>query len=77
MSKKENKTIFTRLDNIFGPGGVKIPKAETNRYNISNKELLKTTDKGEYELAKKQALQNTYLSHQWQKVDSEIGRAHV
>ena len=72
MDKRANQTIFTRLNNIFGPEGVKVPKADTNRYNINNKELIRTTDKGEYEQAKKQALQNAYLSNQWQKVDNEM-----
>jgi intein/homing endonuclease len=72
MDNTKEKTIFQRLNNLFGPEGFNVPKSDTNRYNINSTELIRTTDKGEYDKAKKQALQNAYLSNQWQKVDNEM-----
>ena len=72
MAKKNNLTVFQRLNRMFGPEGVTVPKSQTNRYSIGNQELLKTQDKAEYETAKLQAQQNKYLSGLWSKVDDEL-----
>ena len=45
MANKKNLTVFQRLNNIFGPDGVNVPKTQTNHYNLSNKEILRTTSK--------------------------------
>ena len=55
MAKKKNLTVFQRLNNIFGPDGVNVPKSQTNRYQLGNQELLKTQSKDEYNTAKLQA----------------------
>ena len=65
-------TVFQRLNNVFGPDGVNVPKDTTNRYSIGNDALIKTKDKGEYETAKLQAQQNKYLGGMWRKVDGEL-----
>lgn len=70
--KKRNLTVFQRLNNIFGPEGVNVPKNQTNRYNIGNQELLKTQSKDEFETAKLQAQQNKYISGLWSRVDGEM-----
>jgi len=72
MAKKKNLTVFQRLNNIFGPDGVNVPKGQTNRYSLGNQELLKTQSKDEYNTAKLQAQQNKYLSGMWSKVDGEL-----
>lgn len=72
MAKKKNLTVFQRLNNIFGPDGVNVPKSQTNRYQLGNQELLKTQSKDEYNRAKLQAQQNKYLSGMWSKVDGEL-----
>jgi hypothetical protein len=72
MAKKKNLTVFQRLNNIFGPDGVNVPKSSTNRYSLGNQELLKTQSKDEYNTAKLQAQQNKYLSGMWSKVDGEL-----
>jgi hypothetical protein len=69
---KKRLTIFQRLNNIFGPDGVNIPKNTTNRYSIGKDALLKTQDKAEYDAAKLQAQQNKYLGGTWRKVDNEL-----
>lgn len=70
MARK--KTIFQKLDSIFGPEGVKVPKNKTNRYTLGNQELLRTKNKDEFEAAKLQAQQNKYLGQLWRKVDGEM-----
>ena len=71
MNKKKI-TIFQRLNNIFGPDGVNVPKKTTNKYDVSGDTLFKTKDKSEYEAKKLQAQQNKYLSGVWKKVDGEM-----
>ena len=51
------KTVFQRLDSIFGPDGIKVPRSQTNRYTLGNQELLRTGSKEDYEAAKLQAKQ--------------------
>jgi hypothetical protein len=68
----EKKTIFNKLSDIFTKDGVNLPNNVTNNYKLDNKEILRTQSKEEFELAKKQALQNKYLANTWQKVDNEM-----
>lgn len=72
MAKKKNLTVFQRLNNMFGPDGVNVPKNQTNRYSLGNQEILKTQSKEEYNIAKLQAQQNKYLSGLWSRVDGEL-----
>jgi hypothetical protein len=72
MAKKKNLTVFQRMNNMFGPDGINVPKDKTNRYSIGNTELLKTNDKAEYDAQKLQAQQNKYVGGLWKKVDGEL-----
>ena len=74
---KQKLTVFQRLNNIFSPDGINVPKDKTNRYSIGNDVLLKTQDKQEYEYAKLQAQQNKYLGGMWRKVDGELFRQSI
>ena len=66
-------TIFQRLGQVLGPdSGTERQIAKTQRYNIGNNEILKTTSKEEYETAKLQAQQSKYLGHVWKKVESGL-----
>ena len=49
MAKKRNLTVFQRLNNIFGPDGVNVPRSQTNRYAIGSTELLTTKSKEEFD----------------------------
>ena len=69
---KSKKTVFQRMNTMFGPDGINVPMEKTNRYSIGNGELLKTDNKADYEAAKLQAQQAKYLGGQWKKVDSEL-----
>ena len=71
MAKKK-LTVFQRMNKMFGPDGVNVPKDQTNRYSIGRGELLKTDNKADYEAAKLQAQQAKYLGGQWKKVDNEL-----
>lgn len=72
MANKKKLTVFQRLNNIFGPDGVNVPKSQTNRYSLGNQELLRTQSKEEFQAAKLQAQQNKYLSGMWSRVDDEL-----
>ena len=68
-------TIFQQLSQVLGPDGVKLKQAQpkqAQRYNIGNGELLKTTDKAEFERTKLQAQQNKYLNQVWKKVENGL-----
>ena len=71
MAKKK-LTVFQKLNNIFGPTGVKSSINQANRYSIDNETMFKTTDKSEFETARLQAQQNKYVSGLWRKVDNEM-----
>ena len=67
------KTIFQRLNTIFGPEGVRQqPQQQSNKYSINNDVLIKTQSKDEYESVKLQNQQNKYLKNLWRKVDGEL-----
>lgn len=70
----KNLTIFQKLGQVIGPDSAKQKQKQpqTQRYNIGNGELLKTTNKAEYETAKLQAQQNKYLGQMWKKVESGL-----
>lgn len=69
----KNLTVFQAIGQVLGPNGIKNkpqqPAKQTQRYNIGQDVLLKTTDKKEYETAKLQAQQNKYLGQMWKKVE--------
>jgi len=67
------RTIFQRLNTIFGPEGVRQnPPKQSNRYSINNDVLIKTQSKEEYDAVKLQQQQNKYLKNVWRKVDGEL-----
>lgn len=74
MAEKRNGglTVFQRLGQILGPDGVNTTKQNSNKYNIKNTELLRTTSKEEYQAAKLQAQQNAYVSAMWHKGGGEM-----
>jgi len=67
------RTVFQRLNAIFGPEGVRQqPQQQSNRYSINNDVLIKTQSKDEYDSVKLQNQQNKYLRNLWRKVDGEL-----
>jgi uncharacterized membrane protein YgcG len=70
---QKNLTVFQRLGQILGPDtAVKQEIKQTQKYNIGKSELIRTTDKAEYEAAKLQAMQNKHLGQTWKKVESGL-----
>jgi len=67
---KNNLTIWQKLSQSFGPNSLMNQDYPT--YSLDKKELLKTTDKKEYELEKLQAQQTMYLSGQWAKIENNL-----
>ena len=67
------RTVFQRLNTIFGPEGVrKSTPQQSNKYSINNDVLIKTQSKEEYDSVKLQQQQNKYLRNVWRKVDGEL-----
>ena len=69
---KENLTIFQRLNRVVNPNYNPPQKQTTQRFNLGGNELLKTTNKQEYEAAKLQAQQNKYLQSTWKRVENGL-----
>ncbi len=68
----ENLTIYQRLGALFGGDSGDSNKPGTPTYNFNSKELLRTTNKQEFDTAKLQAQQTQYLTNQWKKVESQL-----
>ena len=67
---ENNFTIWQRLTRVFGPDSTLDQQAPV--YTFNKKDLLKTTDKREYEREKLQAQQSLYLGQQWQKIENNL-----
>jgi hypothetical protein len=68
--EQKNLTIWQRLSQQMGPNslmGQDIPS-----FKFDKKELLRTTDKAEYEKQKLQAQQSFYVSSQWAKIENNL-----
>jgi hypothetical protein len=63
-------TIWQRLGKVFGPSSTMDQQSPV--FKFDKKELLKTTNKQEYETEKLQAQQTMYIGQQWQKVESNL-----
>jgi hypothetical protein len=67
---EEKYTVWQRLGKVFGPNATLDQQSPV--FKFDKKELLKTTDKQEYEKEKLQAQQTMYIGKQWQKVESNL-----
>lgn len=73
MANNKNLTVFQRLGQVLSPDApMKKQIQQTQKYNVAKGELLKTDNKGEYDLAKLQAQQTKYLGNVWKKVESGL-----
>jgi len=66
----QNMTVWQKLSNTFGPNsllGMGSPE-----YKLDKKELLKTTNKQEYEKEKLQQQQSLFLQNQWAKIENNL-----
>lgn len=72
MSEKK-QTIFNKLNQVLSPDRANIKSQQpSKRYNIGSNEIIRTTDKEEFERAKLQALQNKHLGRTWKKVETGL-----
>ena len=69
-NNKQDLTIWQKLSKTFGPNSLLNQDLPT--YSLDKKELLRTTDKREYEKEKLQAQQSVYLSGQWAKIENNL-----
>ena len=67
---EQKYTVWQRLGRVFGPNSTLDQQAPV--FKFDKKELLKTTDKSEFEKEKLQAQQTMYIGKQWQKVESNL-----
>ena len=67
---EKDLTIWQRLSQTFGPNSLLGQDLPT--YKFDKKELLRTTDKAEFEKEKLQARQTAYLTQQWVKIENNL-----
>jgi hypothetical protein len=71
MSELNNKlTVWQRLSQTFGPNSLLGQDYPVFKYDKT--ELLKTTNKQEFEKAKLQAQQTAFLANQWGKIENNL-----
>jgi hypothetical protein len=65
-----NLTVWQRLSKTFGPNS--LLKQDYPTFKFDKKELLRTTNRDDYEREKLQAQQTYYLTNQWAKVENNL-----
>ena len=70
MENNKKLTVWQRLSKTFGPDSTLGMDAPT--YTFDKKELLKTTDKSDYENQKLQFQQTLYLNDTWKKIENNL-----
>ena len=68
--ENKNFTVWQRLTRALGPDA--LMNQDFPVYKLDKKELLRTTDKAEYEREKLQARQSFYLANQFAKVENNL-----
>jgi len=68
--ENRNLTVWQRLTRALGPNA--LMNQDFPVYKLDKKELLRTTDKTEYEREKLQAKQSFYLANQFAKVENNL-----
>ena len=72
--KKDNLTIYQKLFTVFGQGGGTM-RSDTNlnpKYNLTDKDLIVTKSREDFEKTKLQLQQQSYLDSQWQKIENDM-----
>ena len=67
---ENNLTIWQRLSSTFGPNSLLNMDGPT--YKLDKKELLRTTDKQEYEREKLQMQQSLFIQDNWKKIENNL-----
>jgi hypothetical protein len=67
---EQNLTVWQRLSKTFGPN--LLLKQDYPTFKFDKKELLRTTNRDDFEREKLQAQQTYYLTNQWAKVENNL-----
>jgi len=67
---EQNLTVWQRLSKTFGPNS--LLKQDYPTFKFDKKELLRTTNRDDFEREKLQAQQTYYLTNQWAKVENNL-----
>jgi hypothetical protein len=67
---ENNLTVWQRLSKTFGPNS--LLKQDYPTFKFDKKELLRTTNRDDFEREKLQAQQTYYLTNQWAKVENNL-----
>ena len=65
-------TIYQKLGKVFGAGGPSVPKTTFQQFTANSDEILRTTNKGEFDTKQLEMQQALYMANQWQSVDNEL-----
>ena len=65
-------TIYQKLSKVFGAGGTAVPQTTFQQFTAKSDEILRTSDKGEFDSKQLELQQAMYKANQWQKVDNEL-----
>ena len=65
-------TIYQRLGKVFGAGGPSVPKNTFQQFTANSDEILRTTNKSEFDTKQLEMQQALYMANQWQSVDNEL-----
>jgi len=71
MANNQNYTVFQKLTRMFGFPGV-TKKEDVPTFNFNKDELLKTSDRNEFDKAMLQAQQTSYIADKWAKLDQSL-----
>jgi hypothetical protein len=77
MADNKNLTVYQKLFYMFGQGGGTKTNTDHNKYNLTDKDLIVTKSRQDFEKEKLQRQQQTYLESQWTKVDNELYQKSV
>jgi len=73
MAEKDNLTVYQKLFYMFGQGGgIKSNPERNPKYSLTDKDLVVTNSREDFEKQKLQLQQQKYMQSQWQRVDNEL-----
>jgi len=65
-------TIYQKLGKVFGAGGPSAPKTTFQQFTANSDEILRTTNKDEFDAKQLELQQAAFKANQWQSVDNEL-----
>jgi hypothetical protein len=65
-------TIYQKLGKVFGAGGPSAPKTTFQQFTANSDEILRTTNKDEFDTKQLEMQQAAFKANQWQSVDNEL-----